>query len=300
MTNAIDIRPLSVRYDELTGLFTDVLTALYRLPAVEWKFQEPQFQREFNAAFGPERQAQVCRNWIARLPKAPAWCTHETETRTREGLHPLDCSPLGLQGQACQGKGEPERTDQIMSDLSYSFDPAVDPASAEQQPESPYPAWQQKIREAQIVMEERQHKERQARHEQKRQQDATDAANLKKVLGLLGIEAEPASDTWMMEPYGLRLMEYTITPDEAGISFRLKVFSSEFSTDDPDNRAFVQAICLDTGTAWTGIDNDNYLPCWTIDTFDWIPLRARLADALGKIDHDIAYARLRLEMADIS
>ncbi len=59
----------SVRYDETIRLFTDVLTALYRLPAVEWKFQEPQFQREFNAAFGPERQAQVCRNWIARLAR---------------------------------------------------------------------------------------------------------------------------------------------------------------------------------------------------------------------------------------
>lgn len=54
---------------DVIRLFIAVLDALRCLPAGEFIVQERAFHKEFDAAFGLEWQANVCRDWLARLAR---------------------------------------------------------------------------------------------------------------------------------------------------------------------------------------------------------------------------------------
>ncbi len=160
-----------------------------------------------------------------------------------------------------------------MSDLSYAFDPTVT-----QNPPRSYPDWQQAIRAAQFEMGARADKEERARQEADKERQKKSAPVFKKILAVLGIEAEPTGDTVDIDSFTFHLVRYSYAnnnPDDDRVGFEVEILPAGFSEDDLPSH-FVKRSITSGGPGYGSV------PC-NLKSADWAPHRAALADALDEI-----------------
>ena len=148
-----------------------------------------------------------------------------------------------------------------------------------------YPDWQKQIRKAQAQKREEEVKleveEQKKREQEQREKDAKDAANLKLLLSLLGIEAEPKSGEHEIDHYrfSLRIYQLSSKQDERAPDylerFVVDIFNTSFDENEPD----------DWGHSCPGrvFSGGNILADPGDDWFGW---QAKLADQLDELDEE--------------
>lgn len=172
-----------------------------------------------------------------------------------------------------------------MSDLSTTFDPA-----ATQLPSPSYPAWQQAIRRAQFEMAARADKEEQARKEAEAARQKEVAPVFKKILALLGIEADPTGDALDIGQFHFWLEKYTnYSVGEPGEMIGFVIY---ITPTDPKLGALECGREIISGSEYNSSFeyNERGVPRKLL-TWDWTPLRAKLADVLDGLSAEIEKAR---------